>query len=314
MARLPLALCLVVAGCSDDEAVAPIEVPPVERLEAREGDERGSEPEAEHDGSYRRVDGPAGTITGVVKWRGRRPPNPTLDVHMQHGVCGRSQPVPALVVGRSGGVANVLVSVDGIESGPARVPQEQAVLDQVGCRYEPHVLAVMQGQPIVFRNSDAVLHNVHAVWLEDDRGSPLANGETWFNIGQPRQGMHATHTPERPGIARVVCDAGHAWMLAWVHVLAHPYFAVTSDDGRFEISDVPAGERSVRFWHQGFRAAGEASGRPSFEGPVVVTRSVTVPAGGSVELEIVLPGATEDAAVSSPQEPPAPAPETAPAP
>ena len=270
-----------VGACSDDADVAPIEVPPAVAAPGTEeaSEEESPEPEQAETG-YRQVDGPAGAVEGVVRWRGARPSNPVLDVHMQHAVCGRVQQVPAVAIGRGGGVAGAVVSVEGIESGPRAAPSEPAVLDQVGCRYEPHVLAMMEGQPLTFRNSDDVLHNVHAIW-ED--------GSDWFNVGQPRQGTSSTRTPERTGVARVVCDAGHAWMLAWVLVLRHPYFAVTDAEGRFRIEGVPAGAQRLRLWHQGWETVGQASGRPTFTEPVIVEQAVEVPSDGSAALELTLP-------------------------
>lgn len=267
---------LAAAACSDGREVAPIEVPPVERT----GREEPDVPSQPLEPTYRHAPGPSGIVEGTVRWRGPRPANPTLEVHMQHGVCGRAQQVPAVVVGRGGGVAHALVTVEGIDAGPRPIPDEPALLDQVGCRYEPHVLGMVRGQTVVFRNSDQVLHNVHAIW-EDD--------EEWFNVGQPRQGMSTRQVPERTGVARVVCDAGHAWMLAWVHVLDHPYFATTDAEGRFRIEGVPPGSHSVRLWHQGWETVGQESGRLTFADPVVVTRTVEVSADQPTTFELTIP-------------------------
>ncbi len=45
------------------------------------------------------------------------------------------------------------------------------------------------------------------------------------------------------------CDV-HFWMASYVHVLDHPYYAVTGDDGSFEIKDLPAGTYTVEVWHE----------------------------------------------------------------
>ncbi len=262
------------AACSDDEPVVPpIEVPPPAPAEPV-SDAPAAQP------AYEVSEVPAGVLEGVVRWRGPRPRNPTLDVHAQHRTCGRSQEVPAIAISRSGGVAHAVVSVQGVQSGPRPLPSEPAVVDQVGCRYVPHTLGAVRGMPITFRNSDDVLHNVHAIWQD---------GSEWFNVGQPRAGTSSTETPERTGVARLVCDAGHQWMLAWIHVFDHPYFAVTDEEGRFRIEGVPAGERNVRLWHQGWERAGAESGRPLWSDPVEVVQTVQVPAGGSVAVEFVLP-------------------------
>lgn len=281
-------LLAMLAGCDGGEhPPAPIEAPPVEPEEEEPADDRASA--APGATRYRVVPADTGAIEGVVRWRGRRPPNPELEVHAQHRVCGRQQEVPALRIGRRGGVADVLVHLVGVEAGPRRPPTAVAELDQVGCRYVPHTLAVMRGQEVLFRNSDEVLHNVHAIWQD---------GEEWLDVGQPRVGSTTTRAADRTGVARVVCDAGHAWMLAWVHVLDHPYFAVTDEEGRFRLEEVPAGEQELRLWHQGWQVLEERSGRPHFDDPVVLTRPVTVPADGVAELELVLPPPDE------PQDPP----------
>jgi hypothetical protein len=41
-------------------------------------------------------------------------------------------------------------------------------------------------------------------------------------------------------------------MAAYVGVMAHPYFAVTSADGSFEIRNLPPGTYTIEAWHETF--------------------------------------------------------------
>jgi plastocyanin len=188
-----------------------------------------------------------------------------------------------LTIGPGGGLADVVVSIVGIREG-RELPERATppVVDQVRCRYVPHVLAVTLGERVLFRNGDPVLHNVRAEW---------EGGELWFNVGQPRSGDASAHVADRTGVARLLCDAGHPWMLAWVHVFDHPYHAVTRDDGAFEIVGVPPGEHRVRFWHAGFEVVGTASARPTYGDAMVIERVVTVPEDGEVVVDVTLPAA-----------------------
>jgi hypothetical protein len=138
-----------------------------------------------------------------------------------------------------GGLADVVVYVKSGISGTYPAPSEPALLDQDGCDYHPHVLALLVGQPLKIRNSDDTLHNIHP--------RPQVNAE--FNLGQPRQGMESTKTFDKPEtMIPVGCDV-HPWMRAYVNVFSHPFFAVTKDDGTFEIKGLPAGEYEVEALH-----------------------------------------------------------------
>ncbi len=167
-----------------------------------------------------------------------------------------------------GGLADVLVFVKSGVSGSYPAPAEPVMLDQKGCDYSPHMLAMVAGQKIKIRNSDDTLHNIHP--------RPKENQE--FNIGQPRQGMESEKSFDKPEmLIPVGCDV-HPWMRAYITVLSHPFFAVTKDDGSFEIKGLPAGEYEVQAVHGKLGAEKAVSGK------------VTVKAGEAAKLDLTLKG------------------------
>jgi plastocyanin len=182
------------------------------------------------------------TITGTVKYEGtaEKPRVVRMDsdpLCMPEG----PQTSEVLLVGPGNGLQNAFVYVkDGLGDRKFPAPQTPVVLDQRGCKYHPHVFGIQVGQPVNIVNSDPTLHNVHAV--------PKANSE--FNFGQAIKGMKTTRTFDKPEVmVPFRCDV-HGWMAAYGGVLAHPYFAVTSADGSFEIKGLPAGTYTVEVWHE----------------------------------------------------------------
>src|SRR5689334_1824215 len=96
-------------------------------------------------------------------------------------------------------------------------PSTPAVIDQKGCMYEPHVLAMMTGQELVVKNSDPFLHNIHT----------LSQVNPAFNKAQPNKNDgEKVEAPKAPESFHVKCDV-HPWMSMYIAVFDHPYFAVT---------------------------------------------------------------------------------------
>jgi plastocyanin len=122
---------------------------------------------------------------------------------------------------------------DGLGNKVYAAPSTPAVLDQKGCRYVPHVLAAMVGQPIEFRNSDPTMHNVHMV--------PTVAGNQQFDISQPPNGGTTRHTFAKPELMLPVRCNNHPWMQAFLNVAPNPFFAVSGEDGHFAIQGLPPG-------------------------------------------------------------------------
>jgi plastocyanin len=130
--------------------------------------------------------------------------------------------------------------------------------------FVPHVLAVVVGSVVDFPNTDPFFHNVFSF----SKPRP-------FDLGRYPKGHSRSVRFDSPGVVRVFCDI-HSHMSAFILVFTHPYFAVTDDQGRYQIEGVPPGRYVVVAW---------------YEGRVRASRTVAVPdAGGLVDLDFSLSG------------------------
>lgn len=139
-------------------------------------------------------------------------------------------------------IRNVIVSIkEGLPSKSYQDKTAPFVLDQVGCRYKPHIIAIQDTQQITVKNSDNTNHNIHLL--------PKKNRE--MNFSQPKIGMTKNIKLTKEDPFRVKCDV-HPWMGAYVVVFDHPFFDVTKKAGTFTISGLPAGNYIVEAWHEKF--------------------------------------------------------------
>lgn len=171
----------------------------------------------------------AGTITGKVKAHGAR------------------------------NSADAVVYISKIPGKTFPAPKEHARITQKGLRFHPHILPILVGTTVDFLNDDDVLHNVF---------SPDACAGK-FNLGTWPKGQIRSYTFTKSDCQAVILCNVHPEMEAYAVVLETPYFAVTSDDGKYEINNVPPGKYSLHIWHE------KLKGKP---------QDVTVPEHGEVEV------------------------------
>ena len=192
------------------------------------------------------------TVTGVVKFKGPRPerkPNEALlgQAFCKEACAGKAPLEDKWVFGKNGDddtFGNVLVYVSkGLDGKKFAPPKEPAVLDQSGCVYTPHVVGVMVGQTLQVRNSDATLHNV------------MANLRTnkAFNEGMGVKGSTIEKVFQNPEFKADFRCFMHPWMVAYVHVMEHPYYAVTGPDGAFTLRGLQPGEYEIATLHESSR-------------------------------------------------------------
>ena len=186
----------------------------------------------------------ASSITGTVTFAGKVPNLKPLAMDADP-VCAKkhAKPVPAemLVLGNGNTMGNIMVWVSkGLPSGKTwPAPKTPVTLDQKGCVYVPHVMGIMVGQQYRILNSDGVLHNVHTL--------PKINKS--FNKGMPPSLKEATTVFDKPEVFQIKCDV-HPWMSAYVGVFNHPFFSVTSTDGKFTLSGLEPGTYEITAWHE----------------------------------------------------------------
>ena len=187
----------------------------------------------------------ASSVSGTITFDGKAPALKPLAMDADP-VCAKKHPTPApnemLVLGSGNTMANILVYVSkGVPAGKTYpAPKTPVVVDQNGCQYKPHVMGIMIGQPYRILNSDGILHNIHSL--------PKVN--TAFNKPMAATMKETTTTFEKPEpIFQIKCDV-HPWMLAYIGVFSHPFYAVTGTDGKFTISGLEPGTYEITAWHE----------------------------------------------------------------
>ena len=196
--------------------------------------------------------GATGSITGKVTYAGAVPPAEKVKTSADPKCAAMHKDglEKQTIMVKDGGLAHAFVYLKSGVSGSYPAPATPVLLDQEGCTYHPHVIGVQVGQDITIRNSDDTLHNIHP--------RPTVNAE--FNIGQARKGMEATRKFDKEEVMIPVgCDV-HPWMRSYISVVSHPFFAVTGEDGSYEIKNVPPGEYEVEVYHEKLKTqTGKAS-------------------------------------------------------
>ena len=228
-----------------------------------------------------------GTIAGHVRLIGPAPANPVVrmgaDPRCSQANRGR-RPMQELVLrSADGGLANGFVHLDGAFPAAATASQP-VVVDQTGCLFTPRVVGARVGQTLQVTNNDPTGHNLHSLSMKGNA----------FNTSQPVKGMTFKYQLKADEeMMRIKCDI-HPWMLAYVGVARHPYFAVSGADGAFTIARVPPGRYTIKVWHEVYgilsrtvdvKAGATATVDFSYTGkekPRAATmQELTVPAGAS---------------------------------
>ena len=188
----------------------------------------------------------AGSVKGTIKLDGTAPKMKPINMAAEPS-CAKQHTTPAMtqdvVPGDNGTLQNVVVYLKGdFGQYTFDVPKTPATIDQKGCQYNPHVLAMMVNQPLQVTNSDQTTHNIHPV--------PKDNRE--WNESQPPGASPIMQSFAREEVAIPVKCNVHPWMKSYMAVLSNPYFQVTGKDGSFELKNVPPGTYTLTAWHESY--------------------------------------------------------------
>ncbi len=189
-----------------------------------------------------------GTLKGTFKFVGTPPAASPLNVDKDPEVCGKGGPIMdnSLLVNSGGGISNIVIYARAKRVHDSAKPLEPGqgspvVFDQKNCMFLTHVQAMQVGQPLDIKNSDPIGHNTK---IDPRTGVPfnqnLPTGETVAYIPTAEEALPAS----------VSCSI-HPWMRAYLLPRKDKYFAVTDENGSFEIANLPAGEDvELQVWHE----------------------------------------------------------------
>ena len=186
----------------------------------------------------------AGSVTGKISLDGTPPDSKPIDMSADP-YCDKLSGAPKfpqqVVTGEGGSLANVVVYVKDFPADYIVVaPESGTSLSQRGCMYDPHIVALRTGEKLEIRNEDQSTHNILAM--------PQQNPK--WNRSETPGTAPIEETFAVPEMAIPVRCNVHPWMKSYLFVFAHPYYAVTGKDGRFEMKNLPPGTYTLEAWQE----------------------------------------------------------------
>jgi len=170
----------------------------------------------------------SGRVTGTVKLTLATSAPSSASAYERRAVGPRPKPQSE--------IKNVVIFFTDLPA--AKVAPMQASIAQKDEQFAPHLVAVTAGSTVAFPNEDPFFHNVFS----------LSKGAS-FNLGRYPSGSSRSRTFPHPGIVKVFCEI-HSHMTATIMVFNHPWFTMVGEDGRFELANVPPGQRDITAWHE----------------------------------------------------------------
>lgn len=201
-----------------------------------------------------------GSISGVVKVAGTVAADDATAIDMNKEDCGDTQKADKYIITGSK-VANVVVWLDQVQKGKPLIKGTYPIVINK-CKISPLVGVAYTGGEFTFSNEDKILHTLQLKsglnFHKKLSSRPLKNGATVLNLALPKSAAEVKHTI--PSYFKISNDRGyisilsntHSFMRGYVFVFDHPYAVVTDNAGAFAISDVPAGDYTLKIWHEGF--------------------------------------------------------------
>jgi plastocyanin len=186
-----------------------------------------------------------GSISGRVTFQGTPPKFKPLDLSKEPACVKMHSVMPLLpenvVMGSGNSLRNVVVYISAGAPDSAVSKGTPVIFEQKDCHYTTHVLAVQAGQEIQITNNDPLSHNIH----------PLAKINREWNKIQPANTPAFSYAYDKEEFIAVKCNL-HSWMQGYFAVLKNKHFAVTGEDGRFTLPDLPPGHYTITAWHESF--------------------------------------------------------------
>lgn len=148
---------------------------------------------------------------------------------------------------------------------PEDAKRKPAEIDitQPCCMFVNRITVARPGDTLVVKNPAPVPHNFF--WSSSN------NGEE--NVTIPKEGEWKLPNSLKFESAPIQFKCTiHGWMKGYVRIFDHPYYAITDENGNFEIKNAPVGKYRIVFWSEnGLR--GGANGR--FGEPITIAGPTT---------------------------------------
>lgn len=184
-----------------------------------------------------------GTVSGTITVLNadKIPPIKPAEVTRDQQACGTEIESEVLQL-KGKALKNALVFLEDIEKGKkGETSSPEVAMER--CRFAPHLAWALRGSSLHLKNADPHAHEPH-VYVHDNTNDTLHDATL-------EPGATATVPLGRSGLMRLNSDT-HTWMQGWLYVSPHPYVAITDADGKFKLTDVPAGRYTMIVWHEGW--------------------------------------------------------------